>query len=388
MEILGHSGKKLAFKAFKNLAICGLVLGYNIHLIHEKLENNIPIVESIKNDYEVVSSTLSDSFVGLLKKAEGVSQKFYPDNKGYATGYGFNPTQNSPEYNRQILTFAEVNPETINFILKNANKYKDVQSKNVPEEFKQIKFTPEQINKMAIFAKVSYEKDFRTVLNEKLERKNFTKDKEDKILNNYLHMPSNQKSVLIHMVYKVGVKNLRKYNNFFNSLINYLDTPTLENKEKVALQFVYHYKSNGQTLLDTRVSKIHYKEFMKEAPKEVIDVKPIKKEDAPKSLTEEEKFNKAADDVRKDMLSNFSLTNIWNYLKSNKEQYDKTHENENNNIVFTRNKSQPVETMEVQYSEEESDDDQLYLYNEEDENVGYVIESSTVTVTRSINIRN
>lgn len=322
MEILGHSGKKLAFKAFKNLAICGLFLGYNIHLIHEKLENDIPIVESIKNDYEAVSSSLSDSFVGLLKKAEGVSQKFYPDNKGYATG---------------------------------------------------------------------------TVLTEKLERKNFSQDKEDKILKAYLNMPSNQKSVLIHMVYKVGSQNLRKYNNFFNSLINYLDNPTLENKEKVALQFVYHYKSNGKNLLDTRVSKIHYNEFMKDPPKEVIEnnntiEKPTKKEEAPKTLTEKEKFDKAAEDVRKDILSNFSLTNIWNYFKSNKEQYDRTHKNDP--VIATSNK-EDIEPIEIQYNEDESED-QLYLYNdneEESEDIDqeYVVESSSsssVTVTRTVIIRN
>lgn len=121
MNILGDSKKKIAFKAFKNLAIAGLLLSYNIHLINEKIVHDQSFVESITKDYEAVSSSISDCFIAVLKKAEGVSDKFYPDNKGYAVGYGFNPTQNTPEYNKAILEFAQVDPTVAQFIIDHAN---------------------------------------------------------------------------------------------------------------------------------------------------------------------------------------------------------------------------------------------------------------------------
>ena len=50
---------------------------------------------------------------------------FYADNKGYAVGYGYNPTQNSKEYNKSILDYAGVDENTKQVILKNAEKYKN-----------------------------------------------------------------------------------------------------------------------------------------------------------------------------------------------------------------------------------------------------------------------
>lgn len=48
---------------------------------------------------------IKDPFLSLLKRAEGFQKGFYADNKGYAVGYGYNPTQNSKEYNKSILDY-------------------------------------------------------------------------------------------------------------------------------------------------------------------------------------------------------------------------------------------------------------------------------------------
>lgn len=387
MNILGHSGKKVAFKAFKNLAICGLLLGYNIHLINEKIVHDQSFVESIKNDYQAVSSSLADCFINILKSAEGVSSSFYPDNKGYAVGYGFNPTQNTAQYNKSILEFAQVDPIIAKFIIEHANDYKNTQTKGIPEEFKNIKFTPEQINKMAIFAKQSYEKDFYSVLKEKIEHKGYNGAKEEKLLKSYQDLPSNQKAVLIHMVYKVGSNNLRKYNTFFSNFINYLDNPSVENKEKVATQFIYHYKSQGKDLLDNRVSKIHYQEFMRDIPVEkLVENVPAKPQP---ELSDKEKFDKATKEVRQDMLDNFSIKNIWAYLQKNKKEnelYEKEHGSEM--LKYDSSKRNTVSNAtndknNITGDKIENNDESEITEDEEEDNGWYIIESTNVTVKTS-----
>lgn len=258
-----YKRKKLFIKAFFNIGMGLIFASYNVHLIKEKIENDIPIINSIEEDYKKVKNIVSEPFLNILKKTEGSSKIFYADNKGYATGYGMNFTQNDESYNNEILNYAGVNSEIKKQIIKASSKYRNSTSKIIPSDLKNIKFTQEQIDKMAFFAKKSYEHDFLIVLNEKLDNKHYSNNKKNKLINSYKNLYENQKAVLIHMTYKVGQNNLKKYNTFFDLLISYLETLTIENKDKVAKKFIYHYKDNGEDKLDNRVSIIHYEEFMK-----------------------------------------------------------------------------------------------------------------------------
>lgn len=245
---------------------------------------------------------------------------------------------------------------------------------------------------MAIFAKSSYEKDFYSVLKEKIEHKGYTGSKENDLLKSYKDLPENQKAVLIHMVYKVGCNNLKKYNTFFNNFINYLDHPTVENKEKVATQFIYHYKSQGKDLLDNRVSKIHYNEFMKDMPVEKVVAQTNDKVVTPinqdKPLNDDQKFVKAAKEVRQDMLDNFSIKHIWAYLQKNKQENERYEQIHGSDIVkydsSKRNNSSNTNSDDnTRSNKEEDNNEELLEEDEEDTNGWYIVESTTVTIKTS-----
>lgn len=266
-----------AFKCFIRLSILVGATAYYGHLLYQKQHYDMAMSDALTHDYDLIGEAgkklgniIAEPFLALLGKAEGSSYKFYLDNKGFATGYGYNPTQNDEAYNKAILKFAEVDPDTIDTIVKVSGKYKNVQLKEVPSEISRINFSEKQIKKMAIFAKRSYEEDFLIVFKEKMDDKHFSDKKQKILINRYQMLTDEQKAVLIHMTYKVGQPGLAHYNTFFNDLINYLNNPTLQTQEKVANDFVYHYKLNGKILVDKRVDDIHHDLFMKSNHNEQI----------------------------------------------------------------------------------------------------------------------
>ena len=294
----------------------------------------------IENTYD----SFYDSFLHLLKKAEGFSKSFYADNKGVAVGYGYNPTQNDINYNKNILDYAGVDETTQNKILANSKKFKNMEVNKVPEEFKNISLTTEQINKMALYSKKTYENDF--VLKEKINNKNYSETKKNSLINQYQSLPDNQKAVLTHMTYKVGKGGLAKYNTFFNNFIIYLDKPTLENKQKVANSFIYHYRKNGKMLSDTRVSDMHANLFMHDAPKkEVLITKKINKPE--KELTQDEKFNIATEEIK----NQISFSGLKNYLIEKHQEQLKT-------------KGKKSSNTEPSYLTNESDEDNVDYYED------------------------
>ena len=266
------------------------------------------IEDVFKGQYD---SMIKDPFLSLLKRAEGFQKGFYADNKGYAVGYGYNPTQNSKEYNKSILDYAGVDENTKQVILKNAEKYKNQNGGKVPEELKQTNFTKEQLDKMAVYSQRTYERSFYKVLNHKLDAKQIEGTRRTNILKSYVELPQNKKAVLIHMAYKVGETNLEKYRNFFNNFIAYLESPTDKNKESVAKSFTYKYAKNGVMLNDTRVEKMHHDLFMKEMPKQELikdDSKSVQTSYKDKNkLTEAEKMNKAMKEVNQQITFNGAL---------------------------------------------------------------------------------
>lgn len=368
-------------KAFVKLGLLTVAATYYFGAIQTQMKKDesssvfSSIEEVLKNQYEAIK----DPFLSLLKKAEGKEDKFYPDNKGYAVGYGYNPTQNSVNYNKSILDYAGVDQKTQEVILKNAGKYKNQNGGQVPEEFKHVKFTPDQLDKMALYAQQSYERSFFRVLNHKLDKKALPSNRKEMILSAYANLPENKKAVLIHMAYKVGEANLEKYNNFFNNFINYLQNPTNENKVAVADSFTYKYAKNGVMLHDTRVEKIHHDLFMKEMPKKEVIVEHKTNSEKPK-LTEQQKLEKAMKEVNQQITFNGALELLAKaVIKANDKFPHKNQPNNKENIQEVY--QQPNNNIQ---DDTESEEEEPGEYYESTEDVKQVI----INKSQSIEITN
>jgi hypothetical protein len=320
---LGLLKRKWFWKLSWKVTLVVIATGYYAHVLYDKAHFQTSASDVIAHDY----NALVAPFLNLLGKAEGNSSTFYADNKGYAIGYGFNPTQNSREYNQGILDFAKVDKQTAQTILNESGKYRNVsnQGKNIPEDLKNVHLSQDEINRMALYAQHSYEKSFITVLQERMQAGGYAPDKIQKALVEYQNLPDNQKAVLIHMTYKVGEPGLRKYHSFFHDFAIYLDNQTNENREKVANDFIYHYTSGKKVLLDTRVMKIHHDMFL---------AKPVyahNHQDAPvnkeKPLTEQEKYLKAS----KEISEQWTLHSIWQNIVQNYAKAQMNRRNEMNN---------------------------------------------------------
>lgn len=367
-------------KAFIKLGVVGIAATYYFGAIQNQMEKNengsvfSSIEEVLKNQYEA----LKDPFLSLLKKAEGLDHKFYADNKGYAVGYGYNPTQNSESYNKSILDYAGVDKQTQDIILRNAAKYKNENGGKVPQEFKTVKFTQEQLDKMALYAQQSYERSFFRVLNNKLDKKIVQESRREKILLSYANLPENKKAVLIHMAYKVGEANLAKYHNFFNHFINYLENPNQTNKLAVAQSFTYKYAKNGVMLHDTRVEKIHHDLFMKDMVKKEVIVEHKTNTEKPK-LTEQQKLEKAMKEVNQQITFNGALELMAKaVIKANDKFVEKNQTKEVQEIHPIYNEKADKQEY-IDYDEEEPGE-----YYESTEDVRQVI----ITKSQHIEVNN
>lgn len=331
------------FKCFLKLGMVLSMTAYYGHLVYQKQHNDMAMSQTLNKDYNLLSQSdlidgaknlgnmIAEPFLALLGKAEGKSYGFYLDNKGFATGYGYNPTQNDANYNRAILTFAEVDPNIINTVINVSSKYKNTQLKAVPVELTNVKFSEKQIKKMALFAKKSYEQDFLIVFKEKMDSKGYSDEKQKLLLNRYQVLTDEQKAVLIHMTYKVGQTGLTHYNTFFSDFINYLNNPTTQTQEKVANDFVYHYKKDGKILVDERVDDIHHNLFMKTNHNEQI---ALTNENStyikhPEKLVNNESKSSSTTDVASNNKTNDNKNKkdtIDSYTQANKEVQEEIKE--------------------------------------------------------------
>lgn len=194
----------------------------------------------------------TEAFLYLLKVAEGKQNRFYPDNKGIAIAYGWNPTRNTHAFNLQIAQEAGLDEQQIAAILK----ISDTNKVNfVPKDLKNLRLSPEQVQKTAIALMPHYEQSFLDAMS--LHSIRLGRDP-IKDLSAYYELPNNQQAVMIHMAYKVGGENLVNYKTFYKKLFSYLDKPTKANLSQVQKNFQYTYATlDGERLHDSRVEEIH-----------------------------------------------------------------------------------------------------------------------------------
>ena len=390
-----------AFKCFIRLSV---VIGgtmYYTHLVYQKEHQDIAMSQTINQDYDLLTQAgknlgnmIAEPFLALLGKAEGSSYKFYLDNKGFATGYGFNPTQNDANYNKAILKYADVDPRTIDTIVNISSKYKNTQLKAVPEELQNVSFSKKQIQKMAIFARKSYEQDFLIVFKEKMDAKHFSEQREKVLINRYQVLTDEQRAVLIHMTYKVGQPGLEHYNTFFSDFIKYLENPTTENQEKVANDFVYHYKQNGKVLVDTRVDNIHHDLFMKtnhneqlalttensaylKHPEKVIvdnNQNITQSVNNKIKLTEKQKesqqFAQANKELQDELKEKLTFNHFYSVLKqavAEHKKYKLEHPNDDSNVYYSNDDSDDNGTMTTTYTQTDNSDSSNNNSQDEDD---------------------
>lgn len=208
-------------------------------------------------EYRSIFKNKSQAFLNLLKKTEGVAHKFTLDNIGIAAAYGWNPTRNTQEFNKNVAQNIGLSRKETKIIAEisadTGSKKKPVQY--VPKQLKKTVLTQEQMNKSAIFMMNFYEDEFLKVLKIKARQK---QEDTEKVVSFYKNLPNNQQVVMIHMAYKVGTSGLLKYNQFFNNLFVYMNQPTEDNFTRIAPNFEYSYKTrDDRNIHDTKVENIH-----------------------------------------------------------------------------------------------------------------------------------
>lgn len=249
------SGVTLEYKHNLNT----LSQSFNIHLNLSQPTANPAndLVESLPPMFmKSVFNSKLEAFIKLLGITEGKANFFYKDNLGVATAYGWNPTKNSKEFNVDVAYKIGMSTSQVKSIAKiSANS--TIQS--VPTSLKKVILSDKQIQKSAEIMLQFYEAEFLKVM--KIKSQQNGKDYND-VLHYYHQLPNNQQAVMVHMAYKVGTKNLLKYDIFFKRLFTYMEHPTTINLNKVTANFDYLYKTkSGDTLHDTRVEKTHNEFF-------------------------------------------------------------------------------------------------------------------------------
>lgn len=225
------------------------------------VESSTTIPESIQNNFilykeQIASKPFFNSkiqaFTALLAITEGKKNTFYKDNKGIAIGYGWNPTQNSEKFNLKIAENLNLTESEKNNIIKISNNQT---IDTVPDYLLDFQLNDEQLNEVVRSSMLNYEKEFLNVLKVKATQQNKQFAEYEYLYN---QLEPNQQAVLIHMVYKVGAKNLLKYDDFFNKLFVYLSIPNETNLDNTSNGFEYSYSTkNGTRKRDVKVEEIH-----------------------------------------------------------------------------------------------------------------------------------
>lgn len=228
----------------------------------QAITNSNP-VESIRQDapqaavklpkyMQSMFKTKEDAFLNLLNVAEGKQDRFYRDNKGIALAYGWNPTRNSKEFNLNIAKQAGLDEAQTAAIARVSNTTK---VNFVPKDLKKMRFTSDQVDKIALALMPHYEQGFLDAMT--LNAVRAGKNPLQYVVS-YNALPNNQQAVMIHMAYKVGGDNLTNYKTFYKKLFSYIDKPTKTTLHQVQENFQYTYATlDGQRLHDTRVESQH-----------------------------------------------------------------------------------------------------------------------------------
>lgn len=235
------------------MASVGVIMLFNTH--STSTQEHLTPSKQTYPIYKSVFHNKAEAFLNLVKNAEGLSYKFYLDNIGIATAYGWNPTRNSKKFNVDLAHKIGLSNKETKIIASISSDENKSQVQFIPKQLKKMLLTKKQTDKSAEIMLDFYETEFIKVLKIKAKQNHYD---ENKAVNFYKKMPSNQQVVMVHMAYKLGTTGLLKYNGFFKNLITYMDNPNQNNFNRIATDFEYSYKDReGNKQHDEKVEKIH-----------------------------------------------------------------------------------------------------------------------------------
>lgn len=226
-----------------------------------KVDKNAPNSQIIK-DVSLAQYEFGNFFMSLASFAEGYSKSAYADNKGVATGFGYNISMQTQGLNRQMFDTINMG-SAIDTSIKMSGKM-SIQSFS-KEELNNVALIPQRAVQVTEIMKKEFESKIPEIIGNHAKR---TSAKASKYMRDngmssndfgkllLEKLKPNEKDVIIYHTYKVGPGGLAKYNNLLSSLVEYHFNNTNLNSDNVAKSFTYKYSLNGEIKQDTRASAL------------------------------------------------------------------------------------------------------------------------------------
>lgn len=215
----------------------------------------------IAKDLSIIAFDKSNFFLSLASQAEGYRKNPYSDNKGIATGLGYNASMQSKNTNKQIFSMITKDQAVINSAI-NLTGIMSMSQAN-PNDISKIKIAPQQAAQITQMMSFVFAEPMPKIIGEQakltsakaraeMKEKSLTTEAYGKLLLDELK--PNEKDTLIYHNYKVGSGGFAKYKGLISSLVEYRYTKSIMQADKVASHFTYKYTINNVEKEDTRAS--------------------------------------------------------------------------------------------------------------------------------------
>lgn len=216
---------------------------------------------AIAKHLSMVSFEKGNDFLSLAALAEGYRKNPYSDNKGIATGLGYNASMQTKKTNRLIFSMITKDDAVISSAV-NLTGVMSMQEANA-NDIKRIKIAPQQAAQITQMMSYEFREPMPQIIGEhaKLTSAKARKEMQEKSLTPSAYgkmlldeLKPNERDSMIYHVYKVGAGGFSKYKGLMSAVIDYRYNNTTAQADKVASHFTYKYTINGVVKEDTRAS--------------------------------------------------------------------------------------------------------------------------------------
>lgn len=215
----------------------------------------------IAKDISLASFDKSNYFLSLAAVAEGYRKNPYSDNKGIATGLGYNASMQTKTTNKQIFSMITKDNSVVNSAI-NLTGVMSMGEAN-PADINKIKIAPQQAAQITQMMSYVFAEPMARIIGEQakltsakaraeMKEKSLTPESYGQLL--LKELKSNERDTLVYHNYKVGSGGFSKYKGLIASLVEYRYNNTITQADKVASHFTYKYTLNGVVKEDTRAS--------------------------------------------------------------------------------------------------------------------------------------
>lgn len=193
--------------------------------------------------------------------AEGYRKNPYSDNKGIATGLGYNASMQTKSTNKQIFSMITKDISVIQSAV-NLTGIMSMSQAN-PSDINKIKIAPQQAAQITQMMSYVFSEPMGKIIGDQakltsakaraeMKEKSLTTEAYGQLLLNELK--KNEKDTLVYHNYKVGSGGFAKYKGLISALVEYRYNNSIAQADKVASHFTYKYTLNGVMKEDTRAS--------------------------------------------------------------------------------------------------------------------------------------